>query len=150
MHRCRPPPLTPGSASGSKVNLALCSVSLRTKALPRDANPGRATHAPNLDTRAQYPRVTGGAAPSPRNAAAMVAVGSHLVLHGGWCVCEPCVDGFHSVDGLSYCSCTSAACSAGGPCLYFQSWYINLGAPEQKLRQYQCKRSAGFVFVPAV
>ncbi|KAK9839199.1 hypothetical protein WJX81_000851 [Elliptochloris bilobata] len=40
-----------------------------------------------LDTQSmtwQYPRVTGGAAPSPRNAAMMVAVGSRLVLHGGW------------------------------------------------------------------
>ncbi len=36
--------------------------------------------------RRQYPQLAGGAAPSPRNAAMMVAVGSRLVLHGGWCV----------------------------------------------------------------
>jgi hypothetical protein len=41
-----------------------------------------------LDTKQlqwQYPRLAGGAAgPSPRNAATMTAVGSKLVLHGGW------------------------------------------------------------------
>ena len=41
-----------------------------------------------LDTRAlrwQYPKLApGGAAPSPRNAATLTAVGARLVLHGGW------------------------------------------------------------------
>ena len=41
-----------------------------------------------LDTRAlawQYPKPAPGAAgPSPRNAATLTAVGSSLVLHGGW------------------------------------------------------------------
>lgn len=32
----------------------------------------------------QYPRVVPGAGPSPRNAATLTAVGSQLMLYGGW------------------------------------------------------------------
>ena len=31
-----------------------------------------------------YPKLAGGAGPSPRNAATLIRVGEKLVLHGGW------------------------------------------------------------------